>query len=145
MHIMALMAEVNRYKTSAARITGDNYREIERVARKAHNQIARLSKRQPYIRSKYFKKSKIFIKPFWEHLAQKHITDRKRRLRFYNHAIELLRNTTCAPSSKQNPADKNEILHRFHGITSDGEKYAVQVKYNVQSGWHTFMSVFPEN
>ena len=139
------MAEPNRHKTNATTITGDLYQDVERTARKAHNQIARLSKRQPYIRSRYFKSSEIFIKPFWEHLMQKHFNDRKRRLRYYNHAIELLRHTTYAPDSRQNPADKHEILHRFYGITKNGEKYIVQVKYNSRSGWHTFMSVFPES
>jgi hypothetical protein len=38
------MTEVNRYRTHAVKITGSNYRDIERAARKAYNQIARLSR-----------------------------------------------------------------------------------------------------
>jgi hypothetical protein len=45
------------YQSSAARLTGKTYIDLERKARKIHNDIARRTKRSPYLRSVYFKKT----------------------------------------------------------------------------------------
>ena len=52
------------YQSSAARLTGKTYIDLERKARKIHNDIARRTKRSPYLRGVYFKQQKIFIKPY---------------------------------------------------------------------------------
>ena len=131
------------YQTKNSKLPGSDYAEIERVARKLHKSIAAHTKRNAFVRSVYFKKEKIFIKLFWEHLNQKPRRDRKRRLKYYPCAIELLRNTIFEPESKQNPNMKNEIVHRFAGITKDNELFYVQVKENKRSGNKYFISVFP--
>lgn len=80
---------------------------------------------------------------FWAHLNQKPRRDRKRRLRYYECAIELLRHTPNYPETKENPNGKNELVHRFAGITKDGDLFYVQVKEDKRTGSKYFMSVFP--
>lgn len=133
------------YQTKSSKLSGTSYSEIERKARKIHNAIAARTKRNPYVRSEYFKKDKIFIKLFWEHLNQKSRRDRKRRLKYYECAVELLRHTSFIPESKQNPNSSKEIVHRFAGITKDNEIFYVQVKEDKRSGNKYFISVFPPN
>jgi hypothetical protein len=114
------------------------------IARKEFQAIKRLTKRQPYVRSKYFRGDKIFLSLFWEHLAQKHRGDRASRLKFYSAAIDLLRNTTADPSTLFGADDRNIMLHRFLGETKDGALFYVQVKQDKRSGRKDFMSVFPK-
>jgi len=80
---------------------------------------------------------------FWNHLNEKYRPERKRRLEFYKCAIDLLRNSTCAPESKFNPKDPHEILHRFFGESRDGVIFAVQVRENLRTNNKFFFSVFP--
>ena len=103
------------------------------------------TKRQPYIRSRYFSKDKVFLAYFWQHLRQKNFKDRARRLRFFEAALDVLRNTTYIPTTKQSPTDGNEVLHRFAGTTKDNELFYVQVKENKKTGRKDFISVFPPN
>jgi hypothetical protein len=135
--------EIKYYRTKAERLTGARYLEVERQARKSYNTIARRTKRNAYVRSKYFKKDKIFVKLFWEHLNQKSQFDRKRRLKYYDCAIDLLRNTTLSPDTRQNPNGRDELVHRFAGKTDSGEVFYVQVKENNRTGNKHFISVFP--
>lgn len=130
------------YQSSAELLTGENYIDRERKARKIHKEIASHTKRSPYVRSTYFKKSKIFIKPFWEHLNQKSQYDRRRRLKYYAVAIDLLRHSTCEPHTRQNPNGDGQIVHRFAGQTKDGNLYYVQVKEDRRTDNKYFMSVF---
>jgi len=130
------------YKTKQPRLTGTSYNELERKARKIHNEIARRTKRNPYVRSAYFKKNKVFIGLFWQHLNQKSRRDRKRRLQLYSCAIELIRHSSCDPIVKPNPNGKNEIVYRFNGISKDGVLFCVQIKEDLRSDNKYFMSVF---
>ena len=134
---------MNIYTVKASKFSGTSYSEIERQARKLHNTIAKQTKRNAYIRSTYFKKNKIFIKLFWEHLNQKPRKDRKRRLKYYACAIELLRHTPHTPETRQNPNGRNELVHRFAGITKEGEEFYVQVKENKANDDKYLISVFP--
>lgn len=95
------------------------------------------------MRSKYFKKDKIFIKLFWGHLNQKPQRDKKRRLKYYECAIDLLRNSTFEPDTRQNPNGKHEIVHRFSGMTSVGELFFVQVKEDIRTDNKYLISIFP--
>ncbi len=133
------------YQVKTNKLSGTSYAEIERAARSIYKRIAAQTKRNPYIRSVYFQKEKIFLKLFWEHLNQKRRSDRKRRLKFYACALELLRSTTCEPQSKPNVDVSGEILHRFMGITKEGEIFYVQVKQGKRKGDKHFISVFPPN
>lgn len=135
------------YKVSAKKITGRSYSDVERTARKLHKQIVARTKRNPYVRSAYFKNknSKVFINLFWQHLNQKPEHDRKRRLKFYACAIDLIRHTHFEPASKENLNKSGEILHRFAGLSADNELFYVQIKEVKRTGNKYFMSVFPPN
>lgn len=122
-----------------------NYNELERAARKLHNQIVAKTKRNPYIRSKYFANQKIFVNLFWNHLNDKIRVERKRRLQFYNCAIDLLRNTLCDPVIVKNPNRSTEIFYRFYGESRDEKLFCVQVKQEIRRDNKFFMSVFPVN
>ena len=130
------------FKCKQSKLPGRSYNDIERAARSMHNEISRTTKRNPYIKAPYFGKDKIFIDLFWSHLNQKTRGDRKRRLKFYGVAIELLQNSRLEPISRMNPNGKNEVVHRFGGITSTNELFYVQVKEDVKTGRKYFMSVF---
>lgn len=132
------------YKTKTKKITGKNYPDLYKKALNFYKQIKNKTKRRPYIRSAYFKKDKIFLEIFWQHLHQKNWRDRKRRIRYFPCAIELIKNSHIDPISKDNPNDKSEILHKFSGITPDKNTFCVQIKENKQTNQKYFLSVFPE-
>lgn len=125
-------------------LPGSSYDEVVAHARKEFNTIRHLTKRQPYVRSKYFRGDKIFVTVFWDHLMQKHRTDRMKRLRFYKAAIDLLRHSVLPPATPPiaDPAHDNVLLYRFYGRTRDGKEFCVQVKQDIRSGRKDFMSVF---
>ncbi|MGB2787403.1 MAG: hypothetical protein WBB94_03405 [Candidatus Saccharimonadaceae bacterium] len=129
------------YQSKIGKIPGRNYSDIERAARRIHIDIARQTKRSPYVKSEYFGKSKVFIDMFWSHLNQKPRSDRKRRLKYYAAAIDLLNNSRIEPTRKPNPNGKQEIVYRFYGVTKDSELFCVQVKQD-SKGNKYFMSVF---
>lgn len=128
------------YQSKIGKIPGRKYIDVERPARKIHNDITRQTKRSPCVKSNCFGKSKVFIDLFWAHLNQKPRADRKRRLKYYA-AIDLLKNSAIEPIMKQNPNSKNETVYRSYGITKDSELFCVQVKQD-QKGNKYFMSVF---
>jgi hypothetical protein len=134
---------VQAYQCKSTKLSGTSYNEIERQARELHKRVAARTKRSPYIRCAYFRKDKIFIDLFWQHLNQKRQRDRKRRLRYYACALELLRNARLEPATKENANKSGEILHRFAGISGDGDLFYVQVKEVKRTGNKFFMSVFP--
>ncbi len=131
------------YKTKTSKLTGTSYKEIIKKARKAFHEIEKRSKRTNYLRSPYFKKDKIFINLFWEHLNQKTSRDRLRRLKLLSCAFELIQNSHYRPISKPDPNNKKNIVHRFGGVTKNGELFYVQIKENGK-GRKDFISVFPE-
>jgi len=133
------------YQAKTSKLAGTSYIEIERKARYLHNKAAARTKRSPYVRSTYFNKDKIFITIFWEHLNQHPRRDRKRRLRYYACALELLRNAKVEPVTKENPNKYGELFHRFAGLSSEGELFYVQVKEVRRTDRKYFMSVFPPN
>lgn len=131
-----------QYKSNKSLLAGSSYDEVLKVARKEHKRIESMTKRQPYVRSTYFNKDKIFISIFWTHIMQKDRKKRTIRLKLYSAAIDLLRNSRCEPETIFNKDDLSTILHRFHGMTRDGTEYCVQVKQNKRTGRKDFMSVF---
>ena len=132
------------YKTKIRKIGGTSYSEIIKKARSAFHSIEKRSRRSAYLRSAYFKKDKILINLFWDHLNQKPKRDRIRRLKLFGCAVDLIENSRNKPTSKTNPNDKREIIHRFGGVTVEGELFYVQIKENVKTQRKDFMSVFPE-
>jgi hypothetical protein len=137
-------ADIKFYKVKAGKISGSNYKDLAKAVRLEYKKIAKLTKRVPYVRSTYFNKNKIFLSLYWAHLGETRMYAQSQRLKLFNCAIELLRHTSFPPETKPNPNGRNEIVHRFGGITSDGQKFYVQVKQELRSGKKYFMSAFPE-
>jgi len=133
--------KVHQVKTSP--YAGTDFDEVHPPARKLYNQIKAQTKRQPYVRSSYFNKEKIFIELFWVHLNQKNRKERNKRLKFYGCGIELLRNTRQQPTSKPNPNKHNELLHRFAGLSPNKELFYIQVKENKRTKRKDLVSIFP--
>ena len=133
------------YKTKVAKLKGTDFHEVRKKAFALYTQIKRRSKRRPYIRSTYFKKDKIFLALFWQHLFDKQKwQDRMRRLKYFEASIELIRHSKFEPKSKDNPNKADEILHRFTGITKENEVFYVQIKENKRNGQKHLISIFPD-
>ena len=133
------------YQTKTKPLPGTNYSEVYPLALDLFRIIKRRSKRRPHIRSAYFQKQKIFLDYFWEHLHQKNLPDRVRRLKLYPCALELIINSKFTPTSKENPNKKSEILHRFAGRTSDRNQFFVQIKEDKRTNQKYLVSIFPDN
>lgn len=122
---------------------GSSWEDVYPPARDLYNRIKAQTKRQPYIRAAYFHKDKVFIELFWVHLNQKSMKERRKRLKYYAAGIELLRTTRLQPESKKNPNKSSEVLHRFGGITQQGDLFYIQIKENTKTSRKDLMSVFP--
>src|SRR3989344_1754170 len=134
---------MNIYKTKEKQIGGTSFSEVRNEAERAYRQIKSRSKRTPYIRSKYFRKEKIFLALFWGHLFDKKEKDRVRRLKFYRCALDLIRNSSHDPETRENFQKKDELLHRFFGITKTGEGFIVQIKENKRTKRKDLISMYP--
>ncbi len=86
----------------------------------------------------------MFIKVFWNHLAQKHGGEQVARAKYYLCALDLIRNTNDDPETMPSSSDKRIVLHRFTGETKNGDVFFVQIKQNKKSGRKDFMSAFPK-
>jgi hypothetical protein len=137
---------MNTFKTRISKLSGTTYAEVYKAAYALHRKIEKRSKRRPYIRSLYFKKSKIFLGLFWQHLRDKFgLKEKIRRLKFFPCALELIEKSRLDPISKDNPNKSSELLHRFKGETRQKEVFFVQIKEDKRSGEKFLISVFPEN
>ena len=117
---------------------------VIKAARAEYHKIQKLSpRREAYVRSKYFRRDKVFINQFWEHLKQKRPGDVVRRARLFVPAIDLIRNTTISPETIYSQEDKDMELHRFYGTTRSGVDFVVQIRESKRSKRKDFMSVFP--
>lgn len=140
----SIIFNMQAYRTRSTKLTGSNFREVRKKAFRIHLEITQKTKRKPYVRSKYFKKNKIFLSLFWSHLFEKkNFTDLMRRTKLYPCALELIQKSNLEPTSKENPNKASEILHRFAGITPDNEIFFVQIKENKKSSKKWLMSTFP--
>jgi len=131
------------YKAKITRFSGSSWNEVSPKARKLLHKIEKRTRRQPYVRSAYFNKEKVFINYFWPHLKQKPKAERVKRLRLLPCAIELIENSHHKPAVKTNPNKSKEKLYRFAGATLNKELFFVQIKENKTKAKY-FMSVFPE-
>jgi len=132
------------YKTRFSKLTGTDYKEVSRKARAIYKTICSKTKRKPYVRSAYFKKEKIFLDYFWQHLQEKKWQDRFRRLQYYNCALDLIQHTRITPTTKDNPNKSSENVYRFKGITKNKEVFFVQIMEKKKNGNKHFISTFPE-
>jgi len=133
------------YRSKYGLLFGTSYDESIRAARRQHQKIQQLTKRQPYVRSQYFAKDKVFLTIFWTHLMQKRRGERVRRAKLYLCAVDLLRNTSHDPDTVVSKIHPNELLYRFAGQTKEGAFFIVQIKHNKKTGRKDFISVFPKN
>lgn len=131
------------YKSNKKLVGGSNFSEVRKNADRIFDLIKSKTKRTPYIRSKYFRKEKVFLNIFWKHIFDKHEKDRTRRLRLFDCALDLIRNSTISPITRENFKNKDELLHRFEGFTKNNEKFIVQIKENKRNKRKDFISVFP--
>ena len=133
---------MNAYNTKYPQLSGSSYDEVLKRARQEYNVIAHLTKRQPYVKSKYFSGEKVFLAVFWTHLMNKNQKDRTKRLRFYKAALDLLRNSQINPDTITSTEDQRMLLYRLYGVTKDGSYFCVQVKEDKRTKRKDFMSVF---
>jgi hypothetical protein len=110
---------IQAYPTKSKKLPGTNYSEV-------------------------YKKDKIFLGLFWQHLHDKlNLKDKTRRAKYFSCALELIQNTKFDPISKKDPNSKTDILHRFTGITSEKEIFFVQIKEDKKTAQKFLISVFP--
>ena len=126
---------MNSDNTKYPQLSGSSYSEVLKRARQEYNVIAHSTKRQPYVKSKYFSGEKVFLAVFWTHLMNK-------RLRFYKAALDLLRNSQINPDTITSTEDQRMLLYRLYGVTKDGSYFCVQVKEDKRTKRKDFMSVF---
>ncbi len=124
--------------------SGTDYKDVYPKALKVFKDIKRKTKRRPFIRCLHFNKSKIFLDYFWEHLHQKSSSDRVRRLKYYQCALDLIKNSQTEPEIQHNPYKTQELFYRFAGATKDKELFFVQIKENTKNDQKFLMSVFPK-
>ena len=58
------------YTSKYPQLPGSSYNESLNHARREHSIIAHSTKRQPYVKSKYFNGNKVYLKVFWDHVMQ---------------------------------------------------------------------------
>lgn len=133
---------LNPYFVKSSPLSGTDFKELEKKAKIIFREIEKKTKRKPYIRSAYFNKQKVFFDYFWQHLNQKRKKERKLRLKLFNVAIEVIKDSRNAPASVDNPSNRNETLHRFAGLTRDKKLFYVQIKEDKKRGHKYFMSAF---
>lgn len=131
------------YKTRARKLHGTHWPRLLKKAFGLYKEITSKTKRRPYARSAYFDKQKVFLGIFWQHLHEKNLRDKARRVAYFPCAIELIQKTRYEPTSKENPNRKGEIVHRFAGSTPDNEIFFVQIKEDRRTNQKWFISVFP--
>lgn len=129
------------YHSKFGKLPGTDYREAYKSALDYFSQIKAKTKRQPYVRSAYFQKNKVFLNLFWQHLFQKPQAVRKSRLKLFADAIDLIAHSRNQPTQKPNPNQPRETLYRFAGLTKNKEIFFVQIKQS-PNGKKYFMSVF---
>lgn len=135
---------MNEYKTKSRKLPGTHWRKVINDAVTVYKKIINKTKRRPYIRSAYFDKEKIFLGLFWHHLHEKtNIRDKTRRLKFFSCAMELIQNSKCKPTTQNSKEEQNIRLHRFAGISADGDHFFVQIKENIDSDQKWLISIFP--
>jgi hypothetical protein len=144
--IMSFMTKTTSkyYQSKYPLIKGSTIDEIVPKARAIYSEIDKSTgRRNTYIRSAYFNKEKVFLKPFWEHLYQKRRSERARRLKYYKCALDLIRNTRFEPDFKDDGRGSKNVYYRFYGKSKTGEKFVVQIHCDKRKNKY-FMSCYPK-
>ncbi|MCL2451686.1 hypothetical protein FWD20_02320 [Candidatus Saccharibacteria bacterium] len=132
--------EIRYYQSRCDRIKGTNYTEVREKAWAIYRDIdIQTGGRNTYVRSAYFKKEKVFLKTYWNHLYDLVLGQRIKRMPYYAATIDLLKNSHVEPEVFYRMREK---YYRFYGITRDKHEFVVQVKEN-KKGEKFHMSSFP--
>lgn len=132
------------FKSKHGVLPGTSYKEVFKHSQEEFSIIRKRTKRQPYVRSRYFSKRKVFFTYFWEHIFQKAYPDRIRRLKLFRCAIDAVVNSSNAPTSKLNPNKRSEMVHRFMAKTKSGQTFYYQIKEEIKGKRLNIISIFPE-
>ncbi|SRR5258708_38357257 len=130
------------WKVKSKIIPGKIYKSVNKIARSIFHDMERKTKRKAYLRSKYFQKQKVFLSFFWDHLSTKKTQDRVRRLKYFECALEVIRDSQIAPEVVTNPNNKREFFYRFYGQT-EKNVFVVQIKKD-KNNTLELMSIFPK-
>lgn len=130
------------YQAKSKLIAGTSYGEVLRNTFLLYDEIKKITKRRPYVRSAYFKKEKIFLEYFREHLFQKSPKERMKRMKYFKAAIELIKNSKNEPTLKKDLNNSSIIFYRFAGLTAEKNLFFVQIKEDRKKNKY-FMSCFP--
>ena len=132
------------YKTKIKPLPGARWAEVSKKGFRLLNDIKSKTKRRPYLRSAYFDGQKIFLDLFARHLFEKKdMRDKTRRMKYLPCAIDLIRPSRHDPETRDHSNDSSSVVHRFTGVTQNGEVFRVQIKERKRTGEKWFMSVFP--
>jgi hypothetical protein len=63
-------------------------------------------------------------------------------LKYFGASIDLIKHSRNKPTSKSEIHSSGIILHRFYGITTEGDKFCVQIKEDKKRKKKFFMSCF---
>lgn len=132
------------YQSKRKEIPGLNFKEVEKIAKSQFKLIKKKAKTIPYVRSAYFKKEKVFLNIFWSHLYEKREDERTRRLKFFECAIDLIKNSKVKPVIVTSKLNKSETLYRFMGRSGSGNTFFVQIKEN-KNHRKDLISIFRQN
>ncbi len=135
---------MQQYVTRAESLAGTDAQEIHHRARQVYQAVYKNKRRRPYVRSAYFKKEKIFLDVFWQHLNQKNWRDRNRRLKLFPCAMELIQLSLCVPTVRMDFEQPHLLLYRFAGCTPAGELFFVQIKHHLKTDQKFLISIFPK-
>ena len=133
------------YQSQSKEIPGDSFKDVEKIAKTQFKLIKKKAKTIPFVRSVYFKKNKVFLNIFWSHLYEKREVERRRRLRYFECAIDLIKNSRNMPLIFADGSNNNETLYRFSGRSKSGNIFYVQIKENNKSHRKDLISIFPTN
>lgn len=125
-------------------LPGTSYGEVSKNAFALYDEIRRKTKRRPYVRSAYFKKEKVFLEHWREHLFQKSPKERMKRMKYFKASIELIQKSKNDPIVKKNPNNHSEMLYRFAGLTSERNLFFVQIKEDRKSNKYLMSCFSPE-
>ena len=131
------------YHCKTAPLSGHRFADIIPQSRRIFRTLQKQTKRRPYVRSSYFHKDKIFFDFFWEHMKNKSIIDRTRRLKYLPCALELLRNSRHDPITFIDVGQPNIIKHEFAGMTKNGPRFTVIVQENRKTDKKQLLSLYP--
>lgn len=137
--------EIKAYRCKTASLTGHRFVDIMPQARRVFRTLQKQTKRRPYVRSPYFYKDKIFFDFFWQHMQQKSVIDRARRLKYLPCTLELMRNSRHDPVSFIDVNQPGIIKHEFLGTAPNGVRFAVIVQEDRKTDKKQLLSLYPSH